>query len=291
MGNGLFANCCRQVTELIFQTRSSNSADERAPLLPKPPKSGAAGPDMPEAAPRAGLYPDIIPSEVVTGSLQKCTQYIQDLPEAKDEGGAVMVCDKSSLRAVAGAAGLLQQAEASRAVAVLPADLGEGPPPGLVDHAQLLEACQSCVKLEDSSLAHRSCRQEKHVAAADGDAAPGARPTRQGHSEGRAASSLDTASGGLGSVLKHGGTALPVSGGSTPPAQRTPWQGGQAAQPSSRPRDTSTAVVVMDPAACPSDRSGCDPDPQALPLKQQQQKKKRKKKKLTLLGAPWHGAM
>lgn len=290
MGNGLFANCCRQVTDLIFQAHSSSSADERAPLLPKPPISCATGPEVPEAAPCPGLYPDIIPSEVVTGSLQKCTQYIQDLPEAKGEEGAVMVYDKSSRRAVAGTAGLQQQAEAS--CAVLPADLGEGLP-GLVDHAQLLEACQSCVKLEDSSLAHRSCRQEKHVAAAEGGhAAPGACPTGQGHGEGRAALSLDTASGGLGSVLEHGGTALPMSVGSTPPAQRTPHRGGQAAQPSSKAQDTSTGFVVMDPAACPGDRSGRDPDPQALPLKQQQQqKKKRKKKKLTLLGAPWHGAV
>ncbi|XP_010009107.1 PREDICTED: clustered mitochondria protein homolog [Nestor notabilis] len=267
MGNSLFANCCRHITDLIFQTHSSNSADERAPLLPKPPTSCATGPEMPAAAPCAGLYPDIIPSEVVTGSLHKCTQYIQDLSKTKDEEGTVTVSDKSSLRAVAGAAG----------------------PPGLVDHAQLLEACQSCVKLEDSSLAHRSCHREKHVAAADGgDAAPGARPTGRGHGKGRAALSLDTASRGPDSVLEHGG-APGTSVGNTSPVQRTPRRGGQAAQPSSKARDASTAFVVTDPAACPGDRSSCDPDPQAqaLPLKQQQQqKKKRKKKKLTLLEHP-----
>lgn len=137
------------------------------------------------------------------------------------------------------------------------------------------------------------------MAAADGgDAAPGARPTGQGHGEGRAALSLDTAAGGPDSVLRHGGTAgtpssaLAASVGSPPPAQRTPRRGGQAAQPSSKARDASTGFVVTDPAACPGDRSSCDPHPQAqaLPLKQQQ-KKKRKKKKLTLLGARQHGAL
>ncbi|PKU33794.1 hypothetical protein llap_15902 [Limosa lapponica baueri] len=183
MGNSLFANCCRHVTDLIFQPRSSSSPDERSPLLPKPPAGCAVCPETPEAARCAGPYPDIIPSEAVAGSLQKCPEYI---PEAKDEGGMVTVCDKSCLRP--GAAGPLQPAEASRAVAVLPADLGDGPA-GLVGHAQSLEACQGCVKPEDGVSAHRSCRRQEHVAAADGgDVVPGARPTSRGHGEGRAAS-------------------------------------------------------------------------------------------------------
>ncbi|XP_009467312.1 PREDICTED: clustered mitochondria protein homolog [Nipponia nippon] len=300
MGNSLFANCCRHVTDLIFQSRSFNSPDEKSPLLPKPPTSSAVCPETPEAAQCAGPYPDIIPSEAVTGSLQKCTEYIQDLSEAKNEEGTVMVCDKSCLRPGVGAAGLLRQAEASCAVAVLPADLGEGPA-GLVDHAQSLEACQSCVKLEDIGLAHRSCRREEHVAAADGgDAAPGARPAGQGHGEGRAALHFDTALAGPDSVLKHRGTAPspgslgtpssapPTSVGKTPPAQRTVLPAVLPGEESSKARDASTGFVVTDPAACPGGRSSCDPDSrvQALPSKQHQQKKKRKKKKLTLLEHP-----
>ncbi|KAJ7410654.1 Clustered mitochondria protein like protein [Willisornis vidua] len=151
---------------------------------------------MPEAAQCAGLYPDIIPSEVVrTGSLQKDTKYIQDLSETKDKEGTVTVCDKSGLRPSVDTASLLRQAEASHAVTVLPADLGAGLG-GLVDHAQSPEACQSCMKLEASGLAHRSCRREEHVAAADGgDPGPGAHPAGQGHGEGRAAMRLDTALG------------------------------------------------------------------------------------------------
>lgn len=293
MGNSLFANCCRHVTDLIFQTRSFNSADERSPLLPKPPTSCAVCPEMPEAARCAGLYPDIIPSEAVTGSPQKCAEYIQDLSKAKDKEGTVTVCDKSRLRAGVGAAGPLRQAEASRAVAVLPADLGEGPA-GLVDHAQSLEACQSCVKLEDSGLAHRSCRREEHVAAADGgDAAPGACPAGRGHGEGRAALV------GPDSVLKCRGTApspgspgtpspaLPASAGKTPLAQRTVVPPVPPGEVTSKAWDAGTGFVVMDPAACPSSRSSSEPDSpaQALPSKQQQQKKRKKKKKLTLLGA------
>ncbi|KAK4812456.1 hypothetical protein QYF61_026449 [Mycteria americana] len=281
MGNSLFANCCRHVTDLIFQTRSFNLPDERSPLLPKPPTSCAVCPEMPEAAQCAGPYPDIIPSEAVTGSLQKCT-YIQDLSQAKDEEGTVTVCDKSCLRPGVGIAGLLRQAEASRAVAVLPADLGEGPA-GLVDHAQSFEACQSCVKLEDSGLTHRSCRREEHVAAADGgDAAPGAPLV------------------GPDSVLKHRGTApspgspgtpssAPLaSAGKSPPAQRTVVPPVPPGEVSSKARDASTGFVVTDPAACPGGRASCDPDArvQALPSKQHQQKKKRKKKKLMLLEHP-----
>lgn len=298
MGNSLFANCCRHVTDLIFQTRSSNSPDERSPLLPKPPTSCAVCPEMPEAAQCAGPYPDIIPSEAVTGSLQKCTEYIRDLSEAKDEEGTVTVCDKSCLRPAAGAAGPLQQAEASRVVGVLPADLGEGPA-GLVDHAQLLEACQSCVKPEDGGLAHRSCRRDEHVAAADrADAAPGARPAGQGRGEGRAALV------GPDSVPKRRGTAaspgspgtpspaLPASAGKTPPAQRTVGSPVPLGEVSSKARDASTGFVVTDPAACPSGRSSCDPGSPAQALSsKQQQKKKRKKKKLTHLGAQRHGTM
>lgn len=299
MGNSLFANCCRHVTDLIFQTRSFNSPDERSPLLPKTPTSCTVCPEMPEATQCTGPYPDIIPSEAVTGSLQKCTECIQDLSEAKGEEGTVTVCDKSCLRPSIGAAGLLQQAEASRAVAVLPADLGEGPA-GLVGHAQSLEACQSCVKLEDSGLAHRSCRREEHVAAADeGDAAPGAHPASQGHGEGRAALLLDTALVGPDSVLKCRGTApsagssgtpssaLPASMGKMPPSQRTVVLPVPPGKVSSKTRNTSTGFVVTDPAACPGGRSSCDPDSQAqgLPSKQHQQKKRRKKKKFTLLGA------
>lgn len=302
MGNSLFANCCRHVTDLIFQTRSFNSPDERSPLLPKPPTSCAVCPEMPEAARCAGPYPDIIPSEAVTGSLQKCTEYIKDLSKAKDKEGTVTVCDKSCLRLGIGAAGLLRQAEASHAVAVLPADLGEG----LFDHAQLLEACQSCVKLEDSSLAHRSCRRQEHVVAADGgDAAPGARPTGRGHGEGRAALCLDTALVGPDSTLKGRGaapspggpgtpsSALPASVEKSPPAQRTVVPPASPAEVSPHARDASTGFVVTDPAVCPGSRSSCHPasQAQALPSKQHQQKKRRKKKKLPLLGAQWRGAL
>lgn len=300
MGNSLFANCCRHVTDLIFQTHSFNSPDERSPLLPKPLTSCAVCPEVPEAAQCAGPYPDIIPSKAVTGSLQKCTECIQD------QEGTVTVCDKSCLRPGVGAVGLLRQAEASRAVAVLPADLGEGLA-GLVNHARSLEACQSRVKLEDSGLAHRSCRRQEHVAAADGgDAAPGACPASQGHGEGQAALCLDTALVGPDSVPKRRGTApslgspgtpssaLPASAGKTPLAQRTVVPPVPPGEVSSKARDTSTGFVVTDPAPCPGSRSSCDPDSwaQALPSKQQQQqKKRRKKKKLTLLGAQQHGVL
>ncbi|XP_069730453.1 uncharacterized protein [Phaenicophaeus curvirostris] len=296
MGNGLFANCCRHVTDLIFQTRSFNSPDERSPLLPKAPPSCAICPEVPEAAQCTGAYPDIIPSQAVTGSLQNYAKYIQDLSDTKDEEGTVTTCDKSSLRPSVGTASPLQQAEASRAVSVLPADLGEGPA-GLVDHAQSLKACQSCVKLEDSGLAHRSCRLEEHVAAADeGDAGPGARPTVCGHGEGRAALHLDAALVGPDSVTKHRGTApslrspeapssaAPARTRNTPLAQRTVMPLVSPGETSPKARDASTGSVAVNPAACPVSRSGCDPY-SPLPSKQHQQKKKKKKKKLALLGA------
>lgn len=299
MGNSLFANCCRHVTDLIFQTRSFNSPDERSPLLPKPPTSCAVCPEVPEAAQCAGPYPDIIPSKAVTGSLQKCTEYIQDLSEANGEEGTVAVCDKSCLRPSVGAAGPLQQAEASCAVAVLPADLGEGPA-GLVNHAQLLEACQSCVKLEDSGLADRSCRREEHVAAADrGNVAPGACPASQGHDEVHLGSALVVPEG----VPKHRGTApspgspgtpssaLPASVEKTLPAQRTVVPPVPAGEVSSKARGTSTGFVMTDPTVCPSSRSSCDPDSQTQALPSKQQKKRRKKKKLTLLGAQRCGTL
>lgn len=203
------------------------------------------------------------------------------------------VCDKSGLRPGVGAVGLLQRTEASRAVTVLPADLGDRPA-GLVDHAQSLEACQSCVKLEDSGLAHRSCRPEEHVAAADGRAGPGAHSAGQGHGEGRAALALAAPD----SVLKCRGpapslgspgtpsSALPSSAGNTLPAQSAvvlPVPPGEA---SPKAQNTS-AGFVTEPTACPSRRSSCGADSQAqvLASKQQQQKKKRKKKRLPLPGA------
>lgn len=295
MGNSLFANCCRQVTDLLFQPRSSGSPEERSPLLPKSPPSCAVFPEMPEAARCAGLYPDIIPSEAVTGSLQKGTEYIQDLPETKDKEGMVTVCDKSGLRAGVGTAGLLQRTEASRAVPVLPADLGDRPV-GLGDHAQSLEACQSRVKLEDSGLAHRSCRREEHVAAADGSVGPGARSAGQGHGQGRVAVCLDTASVALDSVLRcraaapspgSPGTpssALPSSAGQTLPAPSAVVPPVLPAEVSPKAQDTS-ASFVTEPTACPSS-SSCDPDSKAqVLLSKQQQKKKKKKKKLPLPGA------
>lgn len=292
MGNSIFANCCRQVTDLLFQPRSSGSPDERSPLLPKSPASCAGFPEMPETTQCAGLYPDIIPSEVATGSLQKGIECIQDLCETKDKEGMVTVCDKSGLRPGIGTLGLPQRTEASHAVTVLPADLGDRPA-GLVDHAQSLEACQSCVKLEDSGLAHRSCRREEHVAAADGDAGPGAHSSGQG----RGAVCLDTASGALDSVLKcrdpapspgSPGTpssALPASVGKTLPAQSAVVLPVSPGELSPKAQDT-IAGFVTEPTACPSRRSSCSPDSQAevLPSKQQQ-KKKRKKKKLPIPGA------
>lgn len=298
MGNGLFSNCCRQVTDLLFQPRSSGSPDERSPLLPKSPTSSAVFPEMPEAAPCAGLYPDIIPSEAVTGSLQKGTECIQDLSKTKDREGMGTVCDKSGLIPGIGKVGLLQQTEASRAVTVLPADLGDRPA-GLVDHAQSLEACQSCVKLEDSGLAHRSCRREEHVAAADGTEGPGARSAGQG----RAAGHSDTARGAPDTLLECRGpapspgspgtssSALPPSVGKTLPAQRALVLPVSPGEVSPKALDTS-AGFVTEHTACPSRRSSCDPDSQAqlLPSKQQQQqKKKKKKKKLLLPGAQSQG--
>lgn len=297
MGNSLFANCCRQVTDLLFQPRSSGSPDERSPLLPKSPTSCTVFSEMPEAAQCAGLYPDIIPSEAVTGNLQKGTKYIQDLSETKDKEGMVTVCDKSGLSPGIGTVGLLQRTEASHAVTVLPADLGDRPA-GLVDHAQSLEACQSCVKLEDRGLAHRSCRREEHVAAADSDAGSGAHSTGQGHGEGQAAVHLDTTPVAPDSVLECRGpvpspgspgtlsSALPASAGKTLPAPSAVVLPVPPGEVSPKARDTS-AGFVTEPTTCPSRRSSCRLGSQAqvLPSKQQQQKKKRGKKKLLLSGA------
>lgn len=253
---------------------------------------------MPEAAQCAGLYPDIIPSEAVTGNLQKGTKYIQDLSETKDKEGMVTVCDKSGLSPGIGTVGLLQRTEASHAVTVLPADLGDRPA-GLVDHAQSLEACQSCVKLEDRGLAHRSCRRrEEHVAAADSDAGSGAHSTGQGHGEGQAAVHLDTTPVAPDSVLECRGpvsspgspgtlsSALPASAGKTLPAPSAVVLPVPPGEVSPKARDTS-AGFVTEPTTCPSRRSSCRLGSQAqvLPSKQQQQKKKRGKKKLLLSGA------
>lgn len=256
---------------------------------------------MPEAAQCAGHYPDVIPSEAVTGSLQKGTEYIQDLSETKDKEGMVTVCDKSGLIPGAGRVGLPRQTEASRAVTVLPADLGDRPA-GLVGHAQSLGACQSRVKPEDSGSADRSCRREEHVAAADGAGGPGARSAGQGHGQGRVAACLDTAVGALDTLLKcrdpapspgSPGTpssALPSSMGKTLPAQSAVVPPVSPGEVSPGAQDTS-AGFVTEPTACLSRRSSCDPDSQAqvLPSKQQQQKKKKKKRKLPLPGAQSQG--
>ncbi|XP_065709490.1 clustered mitochondria protein homolog isoform X1 [Patagioenas fasciata] len=289
MGNGLFANCCRHVTDLIFQTRSSDSPDERSPLLPKPPTSCTVCPEPSEAAQHAGPYPDVVPSEAVAGSLQKRSERIQDLSEAQGGEGPVTARAQSRLR----------PAEASRAATVLPTDLGAGPA-GLLDHAQSLGARQSCVKLEDSGSAHRSRRRQEHVVAADGeDVAPGAHPTGQGHGKGQAALCLDAVLASPDSGLKCRGaapspgsrgspsSALPASAGKAPLAQK-------AAVPLFSPGEVSPAAwdggcgsAGTDPAPCPGGRSSRGPDVQALLSKQQQQqKKKRKKKKLTLAEHP-----
>ncbi|KAF2973581.1 hypothetical protein EK904_003987 [Melospiza melodia maxima] len=292
MGNSLFANCCRQVTDLLFQPRSPGSPNERSPLLPKSPTSCSVVPEMPEAAQCAGLYPDIIPSEAVTGSLQKGTGYIQDLSETKDKEGMMTVCDKSGSRPGVGTVGLLQRTEASHAVTVLPADLGDRPA-GLVDHAQSLEACQSCVKLEDSGLAHRWCRREEHVAAADSRAGPGAHSAGQGRAAVRPRAALVPPD----SVLEcrapapspgSPGTpssALPARAENALPAQTALVLPVPPGEVSPEAQNTS-AGSVTEPTACPSRRSSSDTDSQAhvLPSKQQQ-KKKRKKKKLPLPGA------
>lgn len=250
-------------------------------------------PEAPEAAQHAGPYPDVIPSEAVAGSLQKRSERVQDLSEAQGGEGPVTVCAQ-------------RPAEASRAAAVLPTDLGAGLA-GPLDHAQSLGARQSCVKLEDSGSAHRSCRRQEHVAAADGeDVAPGAHPTSQGHGKGQAALCLDTVlaspDSGLkcrGAVPSPGGpgtpsSGLPASTGKTPLAQKAivpPFSPGEV---SPAARDAGPGSAGMDPAARPGSRSSRDPDSQAQALlskQQQQQKKKRKKKKLTLAGAQRHGAL
>lgn len=152
MGNSIFVNCCRHVTDLIFQTRSSSSPDERSPLLPKPPTSRAGSPEVPAASWDAVPYPDVIPSAAAVGSLQKCAERGQDSPEAEGEEAAVLACDSSCWGAGGGAAGPLQRAGASRAAAVLPADLEEGPA-GPFHRAALPQACQCRVKPEDGGSA------------------------------------------------------------------------------------------------------------------------------------------
>lgn len=253
-------------------------------------------PELPEAAQHAGPYPDVVPSEAVAGSLQKRSERIPELLEAQGGEGPVTACAQSCLR----------PAEASREVTVLPTDLGAGLA-GLLDHAQSLGARQSCVKLEDSGSAHRSCRRQEHVAAADGeDMAPGAHPAGQGHGKGQPALCLDAVLASPDSGLKCRGaapspgspgtpsSAPPASAGRTPLAQKaavppfSPGEGSPAA------RDAGCGSAGTARAPCPGGRSSRGPDSQAQALlskQQQQQQKKRKKKKLTLAGAWLHGAL
>ncbi|XP_040389001.1 collagen alpha-1(I) chain-like [Cygnus olor] len=258
MGNSIFVNCCRHVTDLIFQTRSFSSPDERSPLLPKPPTSRAGSPDVPEASRGAVPYPDVIPSTAAVGSLQKRAERIQDSPEAKGEEAAATACDNSCWKAGSGAAGPLQRPGASCAAAVLPADLEEGPA-GPLDRAALLEACQSHVKPEDGGSA-------AGPGAARAVLPPGPRP-------------------GPGRCVE------PAGGGRSPRVQQTVAPPGLCGEKASESRDTSAGAAQTDRAAGPGGRLSGGPSPvvvHVLPARQPQ--KRRRKKKLPPLGAHCSGA-
>ncbi|XP_035198965.1 clustered mitochondria protein homolog [Oxyura jamaicensis] len=245
MGNSIFVNCCRHVTDLIFQTRSFSSPDERSPLLPKPPASCAGSPAVPEASRGAVPYPDVIPSAAAVGSLQKHPECIRDSPEAKGEEAAVTACDNSCWKAGGGAAGPLRQAGASRAAAVLPADLEEGP---ALDRAALLEACQSHVKPEDGGSA----------------AGPGA--------------ARDVLPPGL----RHGPgpCAEPAGGGRSPHVQQMVSLPGLCGEKASESRDKSSGAAQTDRAAGPGSRLSRGPGPVVHVLPSRQPQKRRKRRKL-----------
>lgn len=237
MGNSIFVNCCRHVTDLIFQTRSSSSPDERSPLLPKPPTSCAGSPKVPAASRGAAPYPDVIPSTAVVGSLQKRAQRGQDSPEAEGEAAAVPACDSSCWGAGGGAAGPLQRAGASRAAAVLPADLEEGPA-GPFHRAALPQACQCRVKPEDSSSA----------------VGPGAACA----------------------VLTPGPCVEPAGGGRSPRVQQPVTPPGLCGEKVSEGRATSTGAAQTDRAAGPGSRPSGG-SVHVVPSRQPQKRRKRKK--------------
>lgn len=258
MGNSIFVNCCRHVTDLIFQTRSFSSPDERSPLLPKPPTSRAGSPDVPEASRGAVPYPDVIPSAAAVGSLQKRAERIQDSPEAKGEEAAVTACDNSCWEAGGGAAGPPRRPGASRAAAVLPADLEEGPA-GLLDRAAPLEACQSHVKPEDGGSA-------AGPGAARAVLPPGPRPG-------------------------PGRCAEPAGGGRSPRVRQTVTPPGLCGEKASGSRDASAGAAQSDRAAGPGGGLSGGPSPVELVLPCRQPQKRRKKRKLPPLGARWSGAL
>ncbi|XP_062448447.1 clustered mitochondria protein homolog isoform X1 [Rhea pennata] len=297
MGNSIFANCCKHVTDLIFQTRSFNSCDERSPLLPKPPASCTVSPDVPEASQCPGPYPDVIPSEAVTESLQKCTEYIQDSPEAKGEEETATACGSSCSKLGFAAAGLPQQTEASRALAVLPLDLEKGSA-ALLRGAQLLEACQCHVKLEDGSLGRRSCNQEEHVAATACGALP-ATPQRSPHCCGEAtALKSETSFADPGSLSKCRSTAPSLGSCETletstsdlsantegiPSVPETVLSSLLCDEPLSQTQDTGADSALTDRTAWPSGSLNCDTGSKVHTLSSKQQKKRKRKKKLALL--------
>lgn len=304
MGNGIFANCCRHVTDLIFQTRSFRSTDERSPLLAKSPAGCTAPPDVSEPCKYAKPYPDVILSNASDKRLQKQAEYVYDLPEEGREE-VTGACVNSCLEFRVATAGLLQQAQASCALAVLPVDL-ERESKTLLNHARLLEACQGCVKLEDGGLDCKTRNQEEHVVPADKtDASPGMPVVWQQNQDffkreealnfkplDKPGVPLDCRAAGpyLGSYDTTGSSECNASG------KMEEVQKAQQAVLSSLLQDesahlthvTSACCLSTDPAACAAGELSCSlySKGNILPSKQ---KKRKRKKKFPFLGA--HGAM
>ncbi|XP_019401109.1 PREDICTED: clustered mitochondria protein homolog isoform X1 [Crocodylus porosus] len=294
MGNGIFANCCRHVTDLIFQTCSFRSTDERSPLLAKSPAGCTAPPDVSKPYEYAKLYPDVILSNASNEQLQKRAEYGHNSPkEGREE--VARACVNSCLEFRAATAGLLQQAQASCALAVLPVDL-ERESETLLNHARLLEACQGCVKLEDVGLDCKTRNQEEHVVPADKtDASPGMPVVWQQNQDffkreealnfkplDKSGVPLDcrAASPYLGSGDTSGSSECNASG------KMEEVQKAQQAVLSPLLQDesahltqvTSTCYLSTDPAVCPAGELSCSLYSEGSILLSKQKKRKRKKK-------------
>ncbi|TFK12830.1 5-hydroxytryptamine receptor 1E [Platysternon megacephalum] len=312
MGNSIFANCCRHVTDLIFQTHSFNSA-ERAPLLPKSPVGCTASPDVSlpvqmkldvsAACKCVPLYPDIILSNASNESLQKWPEYVQGLPKEKGSEETMKACENSCSKLSVAVASLIKQAEASSALAVLPGDLEKGSATQL-NHSQSLEACQNCGKLEANGLDSKSCNQEEPVVPADKRAAAHRMPIVDGQqnrdfSKTGKASNLEPSLADPDVQLKHKTNASNL--GSCETAETPESNHSVKAEKSQNIQEMVLSVITDENTHMIQDKSTCylltnpaigldgelnlDPDLEVsiLPSKQ---KKRRRKRKLCFLEHP-----
>ncbi|XP_074869438.1 clustered mitochondria protein homolog isoform X2 [Carettochelys insculpta] len=309
MGNSIFANCCKHVTDLIFQTQSFNSS-ERAPLLPKSPVSCTASPDVAlpvqmkldisEACKCAPLYPDIILSNASNGCLEKWPECAHGLPEEKGREETENVGENSCLKLSVAVASLLKQAKPSSAVAVFPVDLERG-------SVTLLNNSHSkgCGKLEDSGLGSRLCNPDEPVVTVPGDRrVPDHRipivdwQQNQDLSEVGIASNLEPSLTNPGAQLKHRTNAASSGSCETaempeshPSMKAEKSQNVQRAALSALCTDERTHMVQGESSCClPNDPEvGLDgelnlgPDLELSVLPSKQKRRRRRKRKLCFL--------